>query len=102
MFRRISTGGGNLDGGTLLQLENMLYCRNDAADVSCRFNATIDFVELITNCHNVAPVMNFVSMKKDTTSCVPTSNTLPPDISKNLWNDCRKIFSEVAGQISDH
>ena len=80
MFQRLYIGGFTSVGGTLLQLQNMLNCCNVATDVSGHFNATIDFVELVTNCHVIAAAMSFFGMK-DITSA-PTSNALPLDIHK--------------------
>ena len=54
----------------------MLNQRNVSADVSGQFNSTVDFVELVTNCHIVAAAMNFFGMIDVTSN--PTNNaTLP-------------------------
>ena len=45
--------------GTLVQLRNLINRRNVANDVSGRFNASIDFFELVTKCHIVAAAMDF-------------------------------------------
>lgn len=59
MFQCLYKIGSNSDGGTLLQLRNILNCQNVAATVSGRFNVTIDFVELITNSHIIVAAMDW-------------------------------------------
>ena len=99
LFKCFYKGGSNSEGGTLLQLRNMLNRQNVAADVSGRFNSTVDFVELVTNCHIVAAAMNFFGMKN--VSSNSTNNALPSDITKwpvdRQWN----TFSKAIGQIVD-
>ena len=51
------------DGGILLQLRNLINRRNVAKDVTGRFNETIDFAELVINCHIVAAGMKFFGLK---------------------------------------
>jgi len=76
LFKRLYKGVSNSQCGTLLQLRNMLNQRNVSADVSGQFNSTVDFVELVTNCHIVAAAMNFFGMIDVTSN--PTNNaTLP-------------------------
>lgn len=73
VFSRLYKGGSNSEGGTLIQLRNLLNGRNVASDVSGRFNATVDFLEFVTNCHVLAVAMNYFGMKD--TSSTPTSNS---------------------------
>lgn len=77
----------------------MLNRRNVSADVSGRFNSTVDFVELVTNCHIVAAAMNFFGMKDVTSN--PTNNALPSDITKWPVDRQWKTFSKAIGQIVD-
>ena len=42
MYNRLYKGGSNLDGGTLIQLRNLIN-RNVATDISGRFNKAVDF-----------------------------------------------------------
>lgn len=99
VFGRLYKGGSNSEGGTLIQLRNLLSGRNVASDVSERSNATVDFLEFVTNCHVLAVAMNYFGMKD--TSSTPTSNSLPLDI--NRWPPERqwKTFREVVGRIVD-
>ena len=63
MFDHLYKTGSNCDGGTLLQLRNLINRRNIAKDVTGRFNETIDFAELVINCHIVAAGMKFFGLK---------------------------------------
>ena len=77
----------------------MLNHRNVAADVTGRFNSTVDFVELVTNCHIVAAAMNFFGMKDVSNN--PTNNALPSYITKWPVDRQWKTFSKAIGQIVD-
>ena len=63
MFDHLYKTSSNCDGGTLLQLRNLINRRNIAKDVTGRFNETIDFAELVINCHIVAAGMKFFGLK---------------------------------------
>ena len=77
----------------------MLNRHNVAADVSGRFNVTVDFIELVTNCHFVATAMNFFGMNDK--SSTPTNNALDMDITKWPVDRQWKTFSKAIGQIVD-
>ena len=77
----------------------MLNWRNVSGDVSGLFNATIDFIKLVTNCHVIAAAMNFFGMK--CTSGTSTNNTLPSDISKWPVQRQWQTYSEVINRIVD-
>ena len=98
-FERLYHGGSNLDGGSLLQLRNLLNRRNVAKEVKGRFNATIDFFELIVHCHIIAAAMNFFGLKGVTDS--PTSNALPSGIVKWSLDKQWRVFSSIIGQLID-
>ena len=63
MFDHLYKTSSNCDGGTLLQLRNLINRRNIAKNVTGRFNETIDFAELVINCHIVAAGMKFFGLK---------------------------------------
>ena len=99
-FTHLYKGGSNNDRGTLVQLRNLINRRNVANDVSGRFNASIDFFELVTKCHIVAAVMDFFGMNAPQDE--PTTNTLPQDIL--LWPDKKsqwRSFSFIIGRMVD-
>ena len=73
---RLYAKGSSLDRGTLLHLRNLIDRRNISKNVSGRFNATINFIETITDCHIVAAAMNHFGMEKETDQ--PSKNHLPP------------------------
>ena len=97
LFKRLYKGVSNSQCGTLLQLRNMLNQRNVSADVSGQFNSTVDFVELVTNCHIVAAAMNFFGMIDVTSN--PTNNAM--HITKWPVGRRSKTFSKAIGQIVD-
>ena len=63
MFDHLYKTGSNCDGGTLLQLWNLINRINIAKDITGRFNETIDFAELVINSHIVAVGMKFFGLK---------------------------------------
>ena len=71
IFSRLYKSGSSFQGGTLLQLRNLINRRNVSGDTSGKFNATIDFFQLVVECHILAAAMHFFSMKSsdDTPSC---------------------------------
>ena len=74
--------------------------RNVAKDVTGRFNATIDFFELVVHCHIIAAALHFFGMKGINDS--PTFNTLPSHMPK--WNTEKqwRVFSNILGRLIDH
>jgi hypothetical protein len=98
-FERLYRGGSNLDGGTLLQLRNLLNRRNVSKDVTGRFNAAIDFFELIVHSHIIGAALHFFGMsgKEDSAHC----NALPPNLptcpSVEQWG----VFSEAISRLVD-
>ena len=93
---RLYAGGSSLDRGTLLQLRNLINRRNVAKDVTGRFNATVDFLETVVDCHIVAAAMNFFGMKAETD--VP-SNAFPvlPDSAglSTKWRFLENVIGEI-------
>ena len=96
MFDRLYKGGSNCDGGTLLQLRNLINRRNVAKDVSGRFNECIDFFEMVVKSHIVAAGMHFFGLKE--VSSEPTANSIASDVPrKERW----KVLSHVIGCLVD-
>lgn len=97
MFDRLYKGGSNCDGGTLLQLRNLIYRRNVAKDVSGRFNECMDFFEMVVRSHIVAAGMQFFGLKE--LSSEPTANSIAAsDVPcKKRW----KVLSHVIGRFVD-
>lgn len=88
-----------MDGGCLLQLRNLLNRRNVAKDVTGRFNATIDFFELIVHCHIIAAALHFFGMSG--TDETPSFNALPSNLSKWPVKEQWKVFSHAIGRLID-
>ena len=51
-----------MEGGTLLQLRNLINRRNISSDISGKFNAAIDFFELVLTAHVLAAAMHYFGM----------------------------------------
>ena len=99
MYDRHYKNGSSTQGGTLLQLRNMVNRRNIAANMSGRFNAAIDFLQLVTNCHIVAATMHHFGMR--TPSDNPTCNILPSQIGKWSCTLQWDTLSKSVGVIVD-
>ena len=82
-----------------MQLRNLLNRRNVAKDITGRFNATIDFFELIVHCHIIAAALHFFGMKEITDS--PKFNALPSCMSKWPVEKQWRVFSNTVGQFVD-
>ncbi|SMN01873.1 hypothetical protein SPONL_183 [uncultured Candidatus Thioglobus sp.] len=94
LFNRLYKGGSNLDGGTLLQLRNLINRRNVSADTSNKFNASIDYFELVTKCHIISVTMHYFGMRsiEDT----PTCNAFAIDGDpKQQWKRLQKAVREI-------
>ena len=88
--------GSNLEKGCLLQLRNLINRRNVAADITGRFNATVDFFELAVECHITAAAMNYFGMESP--GGVPMKNKVPSNIPTK---DRSKVFKRVVSNIVD-
>ena len=96
MFDRLYKGGSNCNGGTLLQLRNLINGRNVAKDVSGRFNECIDFFEMVVKSHVVAAGMHFFGLKE--LSSESTANSIASDVPrKERW----KVLSHIIGRLVD-
>ncbi len=84
----------------MVQLRNLVNRRNVGSEVSGRFNASIDFFEMVTNCYIVAAAMTFFGMASIHDD--PTSNALPSDILQ--WDAARQwnSLSTAIGKLIDH
>ena len=51
-----------MEGGTLLQLRNLINRRNISGDISGNFNAAIDFFQLVLTAYIVSATMHFFGM----------------------------------------
>ncbi len=81
MFTRLYKGGSSLQGGTLLQLRNLVNRRNITRDTSGKCNESIHFYELVVRSHILAAAMNVFGMK--TASDKPTKKAVLPNKESN-------------------
>ena len=95
MFDRLYKGGFGTDRVTLIQLRNVIGRRNVGKAVSKRFNASIDFFMLVTECYIVAAALGMDSPKDNPTSCF-TLSILEKD-TKEQW----EILSKGIGELVD-
>ena len=96
-FDRLYSTRSNCDAGTLVQLRNLINRRNVAKDISGRFNESIDFFELIVNCHAIAAGMHFFGL--NTIADQPRYNSFPmhQKSTESQW----KALSTVLGKLVD-
>ena len=95
MYNRLYKGGSNLDGGTLIQLRNLINRRNVATDISGRFNEAVNFFELVVRCHITAAAMHYFGMKS--VSDEPTLNF--PILAKSATDKWSYLKPMVTGII---
>ena len=97
MFNRLYACGSSTDGGTLLQLRNLINRRNVSQNTNGKFNESIDFFELVVKCYVAAAGMHFFGMgnKED----MPTKNAFPTDITKctaqEQWTHLRTAVNRI-------
>ena len=71
IFTRLYKTGSSMEGGTLLNLVNR---QNISGDISGKFNAAIDFFELVVTGHILAAAMHFFGLSSRE-EC-PTQNAI--------------------------
>ena len=94
MFDHLYKTSSICDGGTLRQLRNLINKINIAKDVIGRFNETIDFAELVINCH-IAAGMTFFGLKS--VSDEPAYNSSILRAKEKQW----KQMKVVVGRLVD-
>lgn len=94
-------GGLASDGGTLLQLRNLINRRNVASKVKGRYNATIDFMESVVDCHVTAASMEFFGMEKTTDT--PTKNNdfahVPLLSTADQWKALQNVLTRLVDRF---
>ena len=93
-MKRLYHTGSSKEGGTLLQLRNLINRRNvsGSKDIMKQVNEVEDFLELVVNCHLIAVTMHFFQM-----SCIsdePHRNAFPSNIADLELNSRKKLFYE--------
>ena len=82
-----------MQGGTLLQLRNLINRRNISADISGKFNEALDFFELVVVAHILAAAMHFFGMSTCTDS--PSRNALPDTTHTTQWPVLRHAIERL-------
>ena len=82
-----------------MQLRSQLNRRNVASNPDGRFNASVEFIELVTECHILAAGMNFFGLKETTAS--PTYNRIPSKAMKSTPEIQWSILSTTVGHLVD-
>ena len=82
-----------------MQLRNQLNRRNVASNPDGRFNASVDFIEMVTECHILAAGMNFFGLKETTGS--PTYNRIPSKAIKSTPEIQWSVLSTTVGHLID-
>ena len=66
MMDHLYASGSSMDGGTLMQLRNLINHQKVSKDVTGCFNATVDYMQSVIDCHIVAAAMNYFGISKTT------------------------------------
>ena len=72
-----------MEGGTLLQLRNLINRRNISSDISGKFNAAIDFFELVVTGYVLAAAMHYFQL--NSLKGTPKKNVISPSTNKDSW-----------------
>lgn len=91
-----------MEGGTLLQLRNLIDRRRNvgkAKKITSHVNEIEDFIELCVQCYILAAALHFFSMSSISDS--PHSNGFPFDVHKKPHKLRQKILLEKLEQLVD-
>ena len=81
-----------MEGGTLLQLRNLINQHNISSDISGKFNAAIDLFELIVTGYILAAAMHYFQLSS--LKGTPTKNVISPSVnSKDSWTTLKLVWS---------
>ena len=83
-----------MEGGTLLQLRNLINRRNISSDISGKFNAAIDFFELVVTGYILAAAMHYFQLSS--LKGTPTKNGISPSVnSKDSWTTLKHAVERI-------
>lgn len=83
-----------MEGGTLLQLRNLINRRNISSDISGKFNAAIDFFELVVTGYILAAAMHYFHLTS--LEGIPTKNVISPSTnSKDSWTTLKHAVERI-------
>ena len=96
IFSRLYKPGSSFQQGTLLQLRNLINRRNVSKDTSGKFNETLDFFQLVVECHIMAAAMHFFSMS--TQESTPSTNALVDKTPDEKWSAFKAILTRLVSR----
>ena len=101
MWERLYKPGSSKEGGTLMQLRNLINRRNvgEGKKITSHVNQIEDFLELVITCHLVAAAMHFFSMSN--TCDEPHSNGFPSNVREMEQYHRKKMLFDKLGRIID-
>lgn len=99
MWERLYKPGSSKEGGTQMQLRNLINRRNvgEGKKITSHVNQIEDFLELVITSHLVAAAMHFFSMH----SAEPHSNGFPSNIADVELYRRKQVFFSKLGKIID-
>ena len=72
-----------MEGGTLLQLRNLINRRNISSDIRDNFNTAVNFFELVVTGYVLAAAMHYFQLSS--LKGTPTKNVISPSTNKDSW-----------------
>ena len=93
---RLYCNGSSLDRGTLLHLRNLVNRRNIAKNTDGRFNATVDYIETVTDCHITAAAMHFFGMSSVADQPSRNHLSIPQTAESTVkWGHLQSVIGEI-------
>ena len=83
-----------MEGGTLLQIRNLVNQRNISADISGKFNAAIDFFELVLTGYVLAAALHYFCLSS--LKGIPANNVICPSKNKeDSWRTLKRVSQKI-------
>lgn len=82
-----------MEGGTLLQLRKLINRRNISGDITGKFNAAIDFFQLVLTAYILSAAMHFFGMTS--LKGTPTKNVISVANNKHTWLTLSKAVEKI-------
>lgn len=101
MWERLYKQGSSREGGTLLQLRNVINRRNigKSKSITSHVNEIEDFLELCIECHLIVAALHFFSMSS--LSDTPQSNGFPSNVHSLPQKQKKKMLFDRLEQLVD-
>lgn len=97
MWVRLYRKGTSMEGGTLLQLKNLLNRSNVPRDVHKDVNATEDFVQVVLSAHIIAAAMEYFGM--ESLGDKPNPNLIPSDVNSLTKEEKKRVLFRSIDEI---